>query len=319
MELSFSSRFVGGAWVEMYLQEHRTVRAISINQASTVQPAQPPRATRAMRQQQRAALSLLSFLLSSCLHGYAFSPRVTFTRRPERKARRPITVSAAGDDQVHHPRWYHSYDTHRLYSDLEAAKVALTEQKKANPNAGRKAGAPQTGNVITMYSKRNGFRINDGPFRSLKDPANGQFIKEIKEGVYPVYDLRIDTGGNSNVSPEDESDEDNRVQGYTEIDSPAVDWQMSRREKFLLSLFLISSICIDVRIVAVFGTVGWICGFFDTSRRSPMRKLRRRAAAPLLLITGGIVEAWQNRPGAGRPLGGGNYDGEPIGDLGWLF
>lgn len=32
---------------------------------------------------------------------------------------------------------------------------------------------------------KNGFKINDGPFRSLEDPANQKFMADIKKGYIP--------------------------------------------------------------------------------------------------------------------------------------
>jgi len=37
-------------------------------------------------------------------------------------------------------------------------------------------------NIITY---RNGFKINDGPFRSLEDPANQKFMADVKKGYIP--------------------------------------------------------------------------------------------------------------------------------------
>ena len=43
------------------------------------------------------------------------------------------------------------------------------------------ASAPKR--VITMY--RNGFTVDDGPFRSLVDPANLPFLRDVAEGLVP--------------------------------------------------------------------------------------------------------------------------------------
>ena len=48
--------------------------------------------------------------------------------------------------------------------------------------------------VITMYA--NGFTIDDGPFRSLDDPANKPFLRDVSRGVVPreLEDSAQDSG-----------------------------------------------------------------------------------------------------------------------------
>jgi UBX domain-containing protein 1 len=89
--------------------------------------------------------------------------------------------------------------------------------------AGMKAGATHAdgdapvegggGCVITLYS--NGFVVDDGPFRSLDDPANKQFIQEMNRGFVPS-ELRTGSHENINVSLKDKSDEE-----YTSPQPPA--------------------------------------------------------------------------------------------------
>ncbi len=40
-------------------------------------------------------------------------------------------------------------------------------------------------NKLHLKTYRNGFIINDGPFRSLEDPNNQKFMNEVKKGYIP--------------------------------------------------------------------------------------------------------------------------------------
>ena len=40
-------------------------------------------------------------------------------------------------------------------------------------------------NKLHLKAYRNGFIINDGPFRSLEDPKNQKFMDEVKKGYIP--------------------------------------------------------------------------------------------------------------------------------------
>jgi len=46
-------------------------------------------------------------------------------------------------------------------------------------------GYSQTSNKLNLFLFRNGFKINDGPFRSLEDPANKKFVADVKKGYIP--------------------------------------------------------------------------------------------------------------------------------------
>jgi hypothetical protein len=43
----------------------------------------------------------------------------------------------------------------------------------------------KTDNKLHLKTYRNGFIIDDGPFRSLEDPKNQKFMNEVKKGYIP--------------------------------------------------------------------------------------------------------------------------------------
>ena len=65
--------------------------------------------------------------------------------------------------------------------------------------------APESGRVITMYA--NGFTVDDGPFRSLNDPTNQEFIQEMNSGYLPS-ELRTGAPYDRNISLKDKSSEE---------------------------------------------------------------------------------------------------------------
>lgn len=46
-------------------------------------------------------------------------------------------------------------------------------------------GYSRTENKLNLFVYKNGFKINDGPFRSLEDPANQKFMNDVKKGYIP--------------------------------------------------------------------------------------------------------------------------------------
>lgn len=51
-----------------------------------------------------------------------------------------------------------------------------------NPNEDK---YKKTENKIHLKTYRNGFIVNDGPFRSLDDPVNQKFMNEVNKGYIP--------------------------------------------------------------------------------------------------------------------------------------
>ena len=43
----------------------------------------------------------------------------------------------------------------------------------------------KTSNKLNLKTYRNGFIINDEPFRSIDDPKNQKFMEEVKKGYIP--------------------------------------------------------------------------------------------------------------------------------------
>lgn len=54
----------------------------------------------------------------------------------------------------------------------------FSQAESAGPNAGE-----EVRRTITMY--RNGFVVDDGPYRRLDDPANAEFLRSLAQGVTP--------------------------------------------------------------------------------------------------------------------------------------
>ena len=50
-------------------------------------------------------------------------------------------------------------------------------------NAAAEGGGEEVRRTITMY--RNGFVVDDGPYRRLDDPANAEFLRSLAQGVTP--------------------------------------------------------------------------------------------------------------------------------------
>ncbi|KAJ8605135.1 hypothetical protein CTAYLR_000464 [Chrysophaeum taylorii] len=59
----------------------------------------------------------------------------------------------------------------------------MFSRAQANAAEGVSPGSGVPKRVITMYA--NGFTIDDGPFRSLDDPANKPFLRDVGRGVVP--------------------------------------------------------------------------------------------------------------------------------------
>lgn len=76
-------------------------------------------------------------------------------------------------------------------------------------------GPPEGARRITMY--RNGFVLDDGPFRSLDDPANAPFLADLERGFVP-RELVPEGGAGSRV---DVSLVDKRGEDYTPPPKPA--------------------------------------------------------------------------------------------------
>ena len=67
--------------------------------------------------------------------------------------------------------------------------------------------APESGpgRVVTVY--RNGFTVDNGPFRALDDPENAEFLQDMAQGVVP-RELEAGAKGPVNVSLVDKRGED---------------------------------------------------------------------------------------------------------------
>eukprot|EP00386_Alphamonas_edax_P007014 GDKI01022979.1.p1 GENE.GDKI01022979.1~~GDKI01022979.1.p1 ORF type:complete len:248 (+),score=85.93 GDKI01022979.1:125-868(+) len=65
---------------------------------------------------------------------------------------------------------------------------------------------PAGSKMVTLY--RNGFTINDGPFRPSTDPENAKFIKEILAGYAPAELQEGAQGGSVHIAMNDKRQED---------------------------------------------------------------------------------------------------------------
>lgn len=74
----------------------------------------------------------------------------------------------------------------------------FAQAENAGPNAGE-----EVRRTITMY--RNGFVVDDGPYRRLDDPANADFLRSLAQGVTP-RELMLD--GDVSVGLIDKRQED---------------------------------------------------------------------------------------------------------------
>lgn len=78
------------------------------------------------------------------------------------------------------------YTTTNLHSGLavepnhddDPRDSVFQQAENAGPNAGE-----EVRRTITMY--RNGFIVDDGPYRRLDDPANADFLRSLAQGVTP--------------------------------------------------------------------------------------------------------------------------------------
>ncbi|GAB5037022.1 ubx domain-containing protein [Nannochloropsis oceanica] len=81
-------------------------------------------------------------------------------------------------------------------------------------NAAGEASGPSAGDAppagarsITMY--RNGFTVDDGPFRALDDPANDSFLRDMARGVVPrELEAGVPPGQAVHVNLKDKRDEE---------------------------------------------------------------------------------------------------------------
>jgi len=85
-----------------------------------------------------------------------------------------------------------------IFSQAQANAAGSADAPPPAPGAGRRK--------ITVY--RNGFTVDDGPFRALDDPANKEFIDDMGQGVVPRELEQGAKGAHVNVDLVDKRGED---------------------------------------------------------------------------------------------------------------
>lgn len=64
------------------------------------------------------------------------------------------------------------------HDDADPRDSVFSQAENVGPNSGE-----EVRRTITMY--RNGFIVDDGPYRRLDDPANAEFLRSLAQGVTP--------------------------------------------------------------------------------------------------------------------------------------
>ncbi|TYZ66274.1 hypothetical protein PybrP1_005426 [[Pythium] brassicae (nom. inval.)] len=98
-------------------------------------------------------------------------------------------------------------------ADAVASIIARARQEAQRGGAGAGGPAPG-GHVITFY--RDGFTVDDGPYRARTDPANRPFLEAIERGVVPR-----ELEGEDQTGPVDISLVDKRQEEYVAPSAPA--------------------------------------------------------------------------------------------------
>lgn len=85
-----------------------------------------------------------------------------------------------------------------IFSQAQAQTAGTADVPPPAPESG-------PGRVVTVY--RNGFTVDNGPFRALDDPENAEFLQDMAQGVVP-RELEAGAKGPVNVSLVDKRGED---------------------------------------------------------------------------------------------------------------